>query len=377
MKGLNGLKSKKSKLRFLAFVVLSFVLEAQSGWAQLKTRNVVLIVSDGLRWQEIFTGADPDLLNEKHGGIWASPEQLRREFWNDDPLARRKLLFPFLWGIVARQGQIFGNQNKGSVAHVTNGMAFSYPGYNEMLTGRPDARINSNEFGINPNVTVFEWMNHFPEFRGQVAAYATWDVFKNIFNEPRSQLVLQAGWDLPKTKNLTPRQELLNELYRTTTRLDEEDVWDSFLQVPLLDYIKSSHPRLLFVGYGETDNWAHSGRYDLVLKSAHQVDEFVRELWDAMQAMPEYHDQTTFIITTDHGRGSGLEEWKEHGVDEMGSENIWIAVLGPDTPALGERANITPVTQAQIAATVAAFLGKDYAKDVSGVAPPLLETLPH
>jgi len=377
LKGLNGLKSKKSKLRFLAFVVLSFVLEAQSGWAQLKTRNVVLIVSDGLRWQEIFTGADPDLLNEKHGGIWASPEQLRREFWNDDPLARRKLLFPFLWGIVARQGQIFGNQNKGSVAHVTNGMAFSYPGYNEMLTGRPDARINSNEFGINPNVTVFEWMNHFPEFRGQVAAYATWDVFKNIFNEPRSQLVLQAGWDLPKTKNLTPRQELLNELYRTTTRLDEEDVWDSFLQVPLLDYIKSSHPRLLFVGYGETDNWAHSGRYDLVLKSAHQVDEFVRELWDAMQAMPEYHDQTTFIITTDHGRGSGLEEWKEHGVDEMGSENIWIAVLGPDTPALGERANITPVTQAQIAATVAAFLGKDYAKDVSGVAPPLLETLPH
>jgi hypothetical protein len=371
------LKSKKCTSRFLVFVVLCFLLEAQSSWAQLKTRNVVLIVSDGLRWQEIFTGADPDLLNEKHGGIWASPEQLRREFWNDNPAERRKLLFPFLWSVVAREGQIFGNQNKGSVAHVTNGMAFSYPGYNEMLTGRPDARIDSNEFGINPNVTVFEWMNHFPEFHGQVAAYATWDVFKNIFNEPRSQLVLQAGWDLPKTKNLTPRQELLNELYRTTTRLDDEDVWDSFLQVPLLDYVKSAHPRLLFVGYGETDNWAHSGRYDLVLESAHQVDEFVRQLWDTMQAMPEYHDQTTFIITTDHGRGSGLEEWKEHGVEEKGSENIWIAVLGPDTPASGERANIAPVTQAQIAATAAALLGKDYAKDVSGVAPPLLETLPH
>ena len=361
----------KSKLRFLLFVLLSFVFAAESGSAQLKTRNVVLIVSDGLRWQEIFTGADPDLLNDKHGGIWASPKQLRREFWNDNPSERRRLLFPFLWSVVARQGQIFGNQNKGSVARVTNGMAFSYPGYNEMLTGRPDARIDSNEFGLNPNVTVFEWMNHFPEFRGQVAVYATWDTFKNIFNEPRSQLVLQAGWDLPKTKNLTPRQELLNELYRTTTRLDDEDVWDSFLQVPLLDYVRSAHPRLLFVGYGETDNWAHSGRYDLVLESAHQVDEFVRQLWDTMQAMPQYRDQTTFIITTDHGRGSGLEEWKEHGVDEKGSENIWIAVLGPDTAALGERANVRAVTQAEIASTVAAFFGKDFRQASPEAAPPL------
>ena len=363
----------KSKLRLLVVVVLSVVFASQSAWAQLKTRNVVLIVSDGLRWQEVFTGADPNLLNEKNGGIWASPEQLRREFWNDDPSERRKMLFPFLWGVVARQGQIFGNQNKGSIARVTNGLAFSYPGYNEMLTGRPDPRVNSNEFGPNPNTTVFEWMNHFAEFRGQVAVYATWDVFKNIFNEPRSQLAMQAGWDLPEKGNLTPRQELLNELYRTTTKLDDEDVWDSFLQVPLLDYVRSAHPRLLFVGYGETDNWAHSGRYDLVLESAHQVDEFVRQLWETMQAMPEYHDQTTFIITTDHGRGGGLEEWKEHGVDEKGSENIWIAIMGPDTEALGERANTKAVTQAEIAATVAQFLGKDkdFRQALPEAAPPL------
>jgi hypothetical protein len=75
--------------------------------------------------------------------------------------------------------------------------------------------------------------------------------------------------------------------------------------------------------------------------------------------MPEYRDQTTFIITTDHGRGSGLEEWKEHGVDEKGSENIWIAAMGPDTEALGERSNVKAMTQAEIAATIAALLGKE------------------
>jgi hypothetical protein len=361
----------KRKLLLLAIEVVFLSIAAQNLLAQLKTRNVVLIVSDGLRWQEIFTGADPNLLNDKNGGIWADPGRLRHDFWNDDSSERRRMLFPFLWDVVAKQGQILGNQQKGSIARVTNGMAFSYPGYNEMLTGRPDPRIDSNEFGLNPNVTVFEWMNQFPEFRGNVAVYATWEVFKNIFNEPRSHLVLQAGWDLPEKGHLTARQELLNELYRTTTRLDDEDVWDSFLQIPMLEYVKSAHPRLLFVGYGETDNWAHAGRYDLVLESAHQFDKFVQQLWETMQSMPEYRGQTTFIITTDHGRGSGLEEWKEHGVEEKGSENIWIAVMGPDTDALGERANTAMVTQAQIASTIAEFLGKDFRKASPNVAPPL------
>ena len=135
----------------------------------LKTRNVVLIVSDGVRWQEIFTGADPALLDEKHGGIWAKPADLKRQFWRDDVQARRKALFPFLWSTVAVRGQIFGNQDKGSIARVTNGLAFSYPGYNEMTTGHPDPRINSNDFGPNPNVSVFEWLNGLPDYRGRVA----------------------------------------------------------------------------------------------------------------------------------------------------------------------------------------------------------------
>jgi hypothetical protein len=145
----------------------------------------------------------------------------------------------------------------------------------------------------------------------------------------------------------------------------------------LLEYVQSSHPRVLFVGYGETDNWAHAGRYDLVLESAHQFDLFSEELWNTMQSMPQYRGQTTLIITTDHGRGSGPVEWREHGVDHRGSENNWIAVLGPDTPALGERANIAPVTQAQIAATVAALLEQDFARDVPAAAQRLPDVLPY
>jgi hypothetical protein len=341
-----------------------------------KTQNVVLIVSDGLRWQEIFTGADPTLLNDKEGGSWLAGADLRKRYWRPDAEARRAALFPFLWGTVAQQGQLIGNQTKGSIARVTNGMAFSYPGYNEMSVGFPDPRIDRNEFGPNPNMTVFEWLNKFDEFHGRVAIYGTWNVYDNIFNRSRSGLVMQTGWTAPPPKTHdTPRDALLRELYETTTRFDEEDVSNSLLQVALLDYVKAEHPRVLFVGYGETDNWGHQGRYDLVLDSAHRFDHFVRQLWDTMQAMPQYHGTTTFIITTDHGRGSGLTEWKEHGVEEKGSENIWIAALGPDTAPLGERAHIAPVTQAQIAATVAAFVGKDYRADVPKAAAPIAGVL--
>jgi hypothetical protein len=222
---------------------------------------------------------------------------------------------------------------------------------------------------------VFEWLNGLPDLHGLVSVYATWETFKDIFNVRRSNLPLQVGWDLPYRGKLTPRQELLNQLYRSTTRLDDGDVYNAFLQIPLLDSFREHQPRVLFVGYGETDNWAHAGRYDLVLHSAHVFDHFVEELWNTLQRLPAYRDQTTFIVTTDHGRGSGPIDWKEHGVEQPGSENIWIAVLGPDTRGLGERTHTAQVSQAQIAATVAALLGKDYRQAVPAAAAPIADVL--
>ena len=343
--------------------------------ATRRTENVVLIVPDGLRWQEVFAGAEKALLNDKEGGSWLDEPTLLRNFWRDDVAERRRVLLPFLWGTIAKQGQIFGNKTLGSSAQVTNGMAFSYPGYNEMVTGAPDPRIDSNEFGPNPNVNVFEWLNGLPDLHGQVAVFGTWGAFNDIFNQKRSGLMIQAGSHPPKQGKLTPRDELLNELFRTTTLLDADDPYNSFVQVAMLDYVKERKPRVLFVGYGETDSWAHSGRYDQVLTSAQGVDRFVEQLWNTMQAMPQYRGKTTFIITTDHGRGSGPVDWKEHGVEQPGSEDIWIAVLGPDTPALGERRAIARVTQAQIAATVAALMGKDYRKARPAAAAPLPDVI--
>ena len=204
----------------------------------LRTENVVLIVPDGVRWQEVFTGAEQALLNDREGGSWLDDRTLQENFWRDDVAERRSLLFPFIWGTVAQQGQIFGNQTRGSRARVTNGLAFSYPGYNELVAGFGDPRIDSNEYGPNPNLNVFEWLNTQPDLRGRVAVYATWGAFDDIFNQRRSGLHIQAGTQPPKAGKLTPRDELLNELYRTTTHLDADDVYNSFIQAAALDHVK-------------------------------------------------------------------------------------------------------------------------------------------
>src|SRR6266849_7428541 len=112
---------RKLLIKFaVSFAILFFFSTLASAQEKLKTKTVVLIVADGLRWQEVFTGADPTLMDSEHGGIWAKTEDLKRDYWRDDLDERRKLLFPFLWTTVSPKGQIFGNQTKGSVAHVTN-----------------------------------------------------------------------------------------------------------------------------------------------------------------------------------------------------------------------------------------------------------------
>jgi len=357
-------------LALAGFSAIALAGARQADSSSLKTQSVVLIVLDGLRWQEVFDGPDASLMDKDHGGV-EDPAALRREFWRDTPEERRKAVLPFLWGTVAQKGVIFGNQHRDSIARVTNGLKFSYPGYNEMLAGHPDPRIDKNDFGPNPNATVFEWLDSLPALHGSVAVFATWNTFADIFNVRRSGLFVQAGWLVSWPSPLTPRETMLKELYDTTTHIDSDGVLDSFMQAQLLDYLETNRPRALFVGFGETDDWGHNGRYDLLLESAHHDDQGIAALWDRMQAAPAYQGHVTFIITTDHGRGNSLEQWKRHGKDVDGAENIWIAVIGPDTPPLGELANAPPVTQSQIAATVAAFLGGDYRSAVPSAAPPL------
>jgi hypothetical protein len=364
-------------VRFVRLGTLILLASLASGAdaQQRRTRNVVLVVTDGLRWQELFGGAERALISAKPGGV-EDTTALLRDFWRDDAESRRAALLPFMWSTIAKQGQIWGNQAKGSVASVTNGLNFSYPGYNELLTGAADPRIDSNGYPPNPNVTVFEWLAAKPAYRGKVAAFATWAAFRRIFNRDRAGFIVQDGWDPPFAKlPRTPRRAVIDSIYRTMVQLWPENSFDAPMHMAMAEHLRAAKPRVLFVGYGETDEWAHSGRYDLLLRSARQVDAFIADLWRTMQSMPEYRGTTTFIITTDHGRGDGPAAWRDHGARVAGAQNIWLAVIGPDTPPLGERANVEPITQSQIAATLAALLGERWQSTNPNAGAPIAEAV--
>lgn len=127
---------------------------------------------------------------------------------------------------------------------------------------------------------------------------------------------------------------------------------------------------MLYIGLGETDEWGHGRRYDLYLAAANKADKFLAEVWEWLQKDSQYKDKTALLVTTDHGWGSTRVDWIDHGKNMPGAEYIWIAVMGPDTPAAGERENVE-VTQSQIAATVAALLGEDFATASPKAAKPL------
>lgn len=338
--------------------------------APRKTQNVVLITYDGLRWQEVFSGCDETLLNKDQGGGVRDLVAIRSRYWRNTPDERRQVLLPFFWKTVAAEGQVFGDPQHHCRARVTNGLNFSYPGYNEILTGFADDKIDSNKKKNNHNVTVLEWLDKRPGFAGRVAAFGSWDVFPYIINAERSRIPVNAGWQTFDVGVDATRLAALNDAVRDSMR-----VWDNVRDDGLtfhgaLEYVKAKKPRVLYISFGETDDWAHDGRYDHVLDSSRRTDGFIERLWNALQSMPEYAGKTSLVLTTDHGRGDTRVEWKNHGKDTPGSDQMWIAVLGPDTPATGCRSDLE-VTQSQVAATVADLLGEDYHAAVPASGAPL------
>ena len=325
----------KLKTTFLILFLTTILSSVFSQQKTTKTEHLFLITLDGLRWEELFGGAVDTMMNDLQ--YVKDTSSIQAQFAGKTIEEKRQRLMPWFWTNVATTGQLYGNRWEGNKVNLTNFFWFSYPGYNEILVGYSDPRIDSNDKIDNPNVTVLEWINRLPEFNGRVAAFGSWDVFPYIINEKRSNIPVNAGFRPAPGYDLSEKELLLNTLQEQipspwgTVRLD------AFTHHYALEYIRKYHPRILYISYGETDDFAHDGRYDHYLQSAHQTDAWIQELWNTIQANPFYAGKTTFLITTDHGRGaSPKSEWKSHGKTYEGSNAIWFAVIGPDTPPLGE-----------------------------------------
>ena len=340
---------------FLLSVFILFNSQAQDR----KTENLIIVTIDGLRWQEVFWGATDSLMNDLE--YVKDTSALQERFAAETPEERREKLMPWFWSTLATSGQMYGNRAHNNNVNVTNRFRVSYPGYSEILTGYADSRITSNAKKWNPHPTVLEWINYLPEYNGSVAAFASWDVFPYIINDQRSKIPVNAGFRLAQGNALSWKEQYLNELQPTVPSPWSSVRLDVFTHNYCLEYMKRKHPKVVYISYGETDDFAHDGRYDHYLKSAYQTDQWIKALWEYVQSDPFYAGKTALLITTDHGRGtSPKDEWRSHGSIFKDSDQIWIAALGPDIQSRGEVKTGGQWWQNQVAKTAAALLGLEY-----------------
>jgi hypothetical protein len=314
--------------------------------------NIFIITIDGFRWQEIFNGADSALINDP--SFTADPETMNLLYQASTKEERREKLMPFFWKLVSKKGQLYGNRSYGNKMNVSNGYSISYPGYNEILTGNTDEFISSNNKYYNPNTNLLEYLNNKEEFHGKVAAFTSWNVFPYILNQKRNDLPVNSGYDLTDDSSITTRVQNDAVYNKKATR------HDALTFVAAKEYIEHNQPRILYLGLGETDEFAHDGRYDLYLQQATSIDRMLAELWHLVQTTAGYKDNTIFIITTDHGRGSKHSKWASHGPWIKGSSQTWLAVMGPGIEPLGEIKENQQFYQVQLAQTISELLGEDF-----------------
>jgi len=325
-----------------------------------QTENLILVTADGLRWQDVFRGIDPALMTAEAAGM-KDLGDLRNKLWAESPEERRRLLLPFFWSELAKHGALLGNRDKGSSVRVSNRYRVSYPGYSEILTGRAqDEVIQGNDPIQNPTETVLEFLRRRWNLRReQVALFGSWEVFYSIGGHQPASIFINAGSRALEGGGLSQRLRELSQMQFEVLPPWRSVRHDYFTFEMALEYLKTTRPRAMYIALDETDDWAHDRRYDRVLETALHFDQQLRRLWETLQSMPAYKGKTTLLVTSDHGRGSTLEDWHSHGDDVDGAEYIWIAAIGPDTPAAGEISSADEYFQRDIAPTLLELAGID------------------
>lgn len=347
----------------IVLVLFVVVIQARTEIAAAQTPpNLILITLDGARVEEMFGGLDVAALRSTlRQNQMLEEHATYRRFWADTAEQRREKLMPFFWGTLMREhGSIAGNARAGSSVTLTNRHRFSYPGYAEILLGEAhDEVIASNDPVRNPYVTLLEELKRSLRLQPSgVGVFASWDVFSAIVEHEEGALTVNDGFRAfdhpdPDVRKLSDLQ------FQTPTPWDavRHDVYTFRFAMA---HLKTARPRVMYIALGETDDWAHDGRYDRVLDAYARTDEQLRELWTWLQGDEGYRGRTHILLTTDHGRGRTGQDWRNHGADVEGAQDVWIAFVSPDMTRRGEWRDQPPLQSNQIAATLAAWMGLDW-----------------
>src|ERR1700750_2016801 len=105
--------------RSIVLLLAGLIMSLASSYGQTRqTENLIIIGWDGVRWQEIYTGVDSAIMNDRT--YTKKGAEMRKAYWDADPLVRRKKLLPFFWSTIQENGQMYGNRLLGNKVDVMN-----------------------------------------------------------------------------------------------------------------------------------------------------------------------------------------------------------------------------------------------------------------
>ena len=283
--------------------------------------NVILVTLDGVRWQEIFTGMDPERADEAGlpGGEARTARSLTPNF--------HRLFFD--------GGTVLGDPHLGEPFLATGPHYVSLPSYVEIMTGAASG-CGGNDCQPDVPWTIAAEVAR-RGARGGAAVFSSWSTISRAV-PLGDHLHLEAG--------RSPRDEDPPYPGHGDYRPDRRTA------AAAIDHLLRRRPRLLWVALGDTDEWAHRRDYRGYVESLRFADAFVGELCAHLSDMGSYGAGTTVLVTTDHGRDANFAD---HGGPD--SAAVWLMARGRAIPPKGPRGLAQRRYLRDIAPTIASLYG--------------------
>jgi hypothetical protein len=305
---------------------------------------VVLLVLDGVRWQEIFGGVDRALAHSRGPSAltWASP----------------RVLMPNLQHLLETRAIALGAPGHGAEITASGPQFISMPGYLEIFAGRPDLGCESNDCVRPPSRTVVDDViaSSGPD---DAAVVSSWPAIARAASTDTSRVVVSAGRKRVERGDVLRADQdtaiLLDRGARATPFPGEGDYRpDAITARVALRVLVTRSPRFLFVGLGDADEYGHRNDYAGYLQAIHASDAFLGDLFVALDRMGARGRHTTVLVTSDHGRAY---DFMNHGPRHPESGRVWLVAAGGDVAGHGLVAAAERHTLSDVAPTVRALLG--------------------
>lgn len=303
---------------------------------------VILVVIDGVRWQEIFNGPEVGLA---------------RRQWMLGKLPKAPDLVPTMYKRFFAGGIALGGKGAGFTA---SGPVFvSLPGYLEIMTGRVQRSCFTNQCDPTTETTIADEVRALPDSKLEdVAVISSWEVIDRAASKDGSQIVVSAG----RHGGVNRHKVRVNDAAKKAFDEGELSVPfpggydyrpDRFTAPLALAYVAEKKPRFLFVGLGDPDEYGHGNDYGRYLESLTAADRFLGALFEQLDGMGDYGKNATVLVTSDHGRA---KDFRNHGkAPESG--RTWLLAAGAGIPVRGAIPLIEQRRLADIAPTIRVLLG--------------------